>query len=81
MVSLRSPQVLHVRPSTTGANGWEVRADDGPKPISRHTTQFDAISLALMLGRKSGAAVHVHDPFGRVRVLPTPGQSRPPAGV
>lgn len=73
------PQVLQVRPSPAGTNGWEIRADDAPKAISKHATQYDAIALALMLSRKSGAAVHVYDPFGRVRVLPTT-SSRPPAG-
>lgn len=64
------PRVLHVRPGSAGVVGWEIRADDTPKPLSKHSNQFDAIALALMLSRKSGAAVHVHDPFGRVRVLP-----------
>lgn len=75
------PQVLHVRPSASGGTGWEVRADDGPKALSRHATQYDAIALALMLSRKSGAAVHLYDPHGRVRVLPVPGSTRPPAGA
>lgn len=73
------PAVLHVRPVVAGGTTWEICPDDAPKALSRHATQFDAIALALMLSRKSGAAVHVYDPTGRVRVLPSPNaSSRPP---
>ena len=70
-------QILHVRPVAEGR--WEVRADDTPKPISKHSTQYDALTLALVLSRKAGAAVHLHDSGGRVRVLPVRGSIRPQA--
>jgi hypothetical protein len=74
------PQILQVRPPSGGASAWEIRADDTPKPISKHATEADAIALARMLSRKSGAVVHVYDQEGRYRALPTSASVRPPLG-
>ena len=72
------PAILHVRPLAPLGTTWEVSADEGPEALSRHATQFEAIALAVMFSRKSGAPVHVHDVEGNVRVLPAPARSSPP---
>ncbi len=68
MHSVPPPQTLHVFRSP---RGWEVHADGDKAPLSRHDLQLDAVTLALLLSRKSGAIVVVHDDLGHVEALDT----------
>jgi hypothetical protein len=60
------PQALHVM---HGARGWEVHADGDVAPLSRHDGKADAVALALLLSRRSGATVVLHDETGHVTEL------------
>ena len=66
MHSVPPPQTLHV---LCTPRGWEVHADGEAAPLSRHDLQADAVTLALLLSRKSGAIVVLHDDLGHEEAL------------
>lgn len=64
--SVPPPQTLHILHSR---RGWEVHADGALKALSRHDLQADAVALALLLSRRNGAIVVLHDDLGHAEAL------------
>jgi hypothetical protein len=64
--SVPPPQTLHILHSR---RGWEVHADGELAPLSRHDRQMDAVALALLLSRRNGAIVVMHDDRGHAEAL------------
>ncbi len=60
-----APRVFDVR---AGRGGWEV-VGEGGKPLSLHAVMIDAITLAVALAKRSGAAVFLLAAGGERRQL------------